>query len=108
LIYIRWREELPWTANLVYRVNWLRANARHAQWWDEEAILQREMVWTINSFETMERRWIKRNEDVNPDEPGASGLVSYAAKQAALWHQFVVDGDTSFSSAEIPGYVRRT
>jgi hypothetical protein len=90
----------------VYRVNWLRAKARYAQWVDEEAILQREMIWTIESFKTMEKKWTKRKEDVDVDHPNACGLISYAAKQAALWHRFAVDADRSFSASHIRGYVR--
>jgi len=70
----------------VYRVNWLRAKARHDRWNEEKHIVEKEMVWTTEYFRNMHRIWAARSQ--RAIEPDQSGLQSYAEKQMDMWASF--------------------
>lgn len=72
----------------VYRVNWLRAKARHARWEEEVRLLKLEMGWIVNWFAHKKMQWQSRVEGVEKDDDTASGLISYAARQQSHWHSF--------------------
>jgi hypothetical protein len=82
--------------NAVYRVNWLRAKARFKRWEEEHNLVKHEMVWTVRYFKYCQREWEGRRKRVDNDREGATGLMAYAAKQAALWGRFAEVGMTRF------------
>ena len=69
---------------VVYRISWLRAKARHARWEEEVSRVTHEMQWVISWFQTSEKTWMNRFNDVK-DEESADGLKCYALKQSHLW-----------------------
>jgi hypothetical protein len=78
----------------VYRVNWLRAKARHDRWNEELLIVQHEMKWTILWFKHQIKEWkdrLKRSEKENKP-----GHIAYAEKQVAMWKMFVREGERGF------------
>ncbi len=78
------------TQNAVYRVNWLRAKARHDRWVEEISMLKSEMGWTINYFDHEKKVWGKRAEQSG----GKEGHVAYALKQSVMWDRFGQDART--------------
>jgi hypothetical protein len=79
---------------LVKRVNWLRAKARHARWAEEVTIVKNEMVWTHLWFKHQVETWESRQR--------ASKLLMsegheiYAAKQVWVWKQFLESATEAF------------
>jgi hypothetical protein len=71
---------------LVYRVNWLRARARHLRWKEEIVRIEYEMEWTTNSFQRHEETWVKRARI--SEEAGNIGHSSFALAQAEMWKGF--------------------
>lgn len=72
----------------VYRVNWLRAKARHARWEEEVRLVSLEMGWIVNWFRHIRIEWQTRLDGVKPDDEIAGGLRSYAARQVSHWRAF--------------------
>lgn len=66
--------------HLVYRVHWLRENARHARWLEELSITSHEMIWIPHYFLHRAEVWIQHLECIT--SPGA---VAYTKHQAANW-----------------------
>jgi hypothetical protein len=51
----------------VYRVNWLRARARHARWEEELQLIPKEMEWTTLALGYYEQKWRKIAERYKQD-----------------------------------------
>ena len=79
-------------ANEVYRVNFLRAKARHDRWDEELQLVRREMHWSIRYFVHQRQVWAGRAE-VSTKE----GHRAYAYKQAAMWENFECEGEVQFA-----------
>jgi hypothetical protein len=79
--------------DLVYRVNWLRAKARHDRWMEELKIVKNEMKWTILWFENQSREW---NDRLKGSAKEQSGHIAYAEKQVAMWEMFIREGERGF------------
>jgi hypothetical protein len=80
--------------SLVYRVNWLRAKARHDRWKEELLIVQHEMKWTISWFKHHMKKWKDRlRKSVEEEKPGH---IAYAEKQVAMWKMFMREGERGF------------
>ena len=93
-LYSQYVMMIVWS--LVYRVNWLRAKARHARWSEELQIVQKEMDWTCRSFQHLHQLW-KSQADKYKDQLEKKGHHSYALKQAAMWEEWRVKANLSFS-----------
>jgi len=73
------------------RVSWLKAKARYDRWSEELRMVQHEMFWTTLWFRHQEKEW-ERRFTVNT-QPGHQ---AYAAKQQALWGNFVKKAEEGF------------
>lgn len=71
---------------VVYRVNWLRAKARHERWIEELELVKSEMMWSKLFFEHRAKLWELWCKDV--DEAEKPGHVCYANRQMAMWQAF--------------------
>ncbi|KIM74298.1 hypothetical protein PILCRDRAFT_36617, partial [Piloderma croceum F 1598] len=54
------------------------------RWEEEHNLVKHEMVWTVRYFKYCQWEWEGRRKGWIMTE-GATGLMAYAAKQAALW-----------------------
>ncbi|KLO08462.1 hypothetical protein SCHPADRAFT_835294, partial [Schizopora paradoxa] len=77
-----------------YRVNWLRAKARHARWDEEKVIVKSEMNNTIRWFEHRRETWQQRVDSAVANEKG--GHAAYARRQVALSNRFLSKANTTF------------
>jgi hypothetical protein len=68
--------------HLVYRVHWLRANARHQRWVEELSITSHEMTWIPRYFLHRAEVWIRHLKNIT-----APGAVAYTKRQAANWSE---------------------
>ena len=80
--------------SLVYRVNWLRAKARHDRWKEELLIVRYEMKWTILWFKHQMKEWKDRLR--RSVEEKKLGHIAYAEKQVAMWKMFMREGERGF------------
>jgi hypothetical protein len=78
---------------LVYRVHWLRANAKHDRWSEELSITTHEMAWIPRYFLHRAEAWIGRLE--SEKLPGA---VAYIKRQAANWRQMAASSVRIFKA----------
>lgn len=81
----------------VYRVNWLRAKARHARWQEEKVLILAEMQNTIRWFEHRKRTWEGRVQSASQTSKG--GHAAYGRKQVFLSQQFIDKAKQSFANA---------
>lgn len=79
---------------LVYRVNWLRAQARFDRWDEDLEKVRNEMLWTTLWFDHEAKRWMKFGEESLTK--GRLGHVAYAEKQSSMWEQFQSTGRKEF------------
>lgn len=70
------------TSNKVYRIHYLRADARYRRWREEETILSYEMVWTRRYFEHKAAVWKHHARGPKATTPGHR---AYAYRQVAFW-----------------------
>ncbi|THU97243.1 hypothetical protein K435DRAFT_662989, partial [Dendrothele bispora CBS 962.96] len=68
----------------VYKVNYLRAQARWQRWAEELILVKREMEWQVNWFENRKRSWLKRSTRGGLSRGGRA----YALKEANRWGAF--------------------
>ena len=52
----------------VYRVSWLRAKACLARWSEELRLVEYEMEWTVNWFQSKVKQWQNRLRDLVDEE----------------------------------------
>lgn len=71
---------------IVYRVNWLRAKARHDRWDEELKLVKNEMGWVVRWFQHQKHVWEGRVEKSRMNVQ--KGHEIYACKQVDLWNQF--------------------
>lgn len=64
----------------VYRVHWLRVQARFHRWAEELTVTKNEMEWTTHFFFTKAREW-----DAYLAPGLRSGQIAYAERQKAMW-----------------------
>ena len=79
--------------HLVYKVHWLRANARHARWSEELSITSHEMTWIPRYFLHRAEVWIQHLNSVQ-----SSGAVAYTKRQAANWRQMATSSIRIFKA----------
>ena len=78
----------------VYRVNWLRAKARHDRWDKELKLVKNEMSWVVLWFQHQRLVWEGRAESSHMvDKPGHR---IYAFKQVDLWQRMENRARTQF------------
>jgi hypothetical protein len=77
-------------------VNWLRAKAQHTRWEEELMIVQKEMEWTCNTFQSLQQIWTSR-ANVYKDNKKMQGHWSYAVKQGIMWRDWNEQAKVSFS-----------
>ncbi|KLO06806.1 hypothetical protein SCHPADRAFT_837495, partial [Schizopora paradoxa] len=87
------KEKESWMKEF-YRVNWLRAKARHARWREEKEIVLAEMQNTLRWFEHRCSTWEDRMESAIAN--GEPGHAAYARKQIALCHRLRSNAVTAF------------
>ncbi len=78
----------------MYRVVWLRADARWCRWDEEVKIVPEEMARTLRSFTRMADCW----RGLASSGQGA-GYVAFAARQAAMWQALHDNADRVFTAA---------
>lgn len=90
----------------VQRVHWLRSAAQYARWAEELSITEHEMEWTTRWFLNRLQCWTVRRDAAaaNRSKPGH---VAYAEKQMAMWLEFAVQADTTYTLNN-PTYIRLT
>ena len=89
-----------------YRVNWLRAKAWYDRWQEEVALVNHEMMWTINWFEHQKEKWTAIAND--GDQHGQEGHIIYAQKQILMWAAFADKARRGFENGDSPRVKRRT
>lgn len=87
----------------VYRVHWLKAQARNDRWREEVVLLLSEMEWTEGYFRHMARLWESRGhtaeQDVAERSTQMGGLICYAKKEQAMWTRMADRANAAFSTA---------
>jgi hypothetical protein len=86
----------------VYRVNWLRAKARHDRWEEEVILVTKEMGWTVNWFNHYATRWRLRAQNVD----AKGGAAAYAWKQAQVWESLKKDCEVMFGVGRSEPYLQ--
>lgn len=83
------------TVGLVYRVNFLRAQANHDRATEEVNIVIHEMDWTVRYFRYMSERWQTRAASSS-----SAGHTCYALWQSAMWGKFASRADSAFATVQ--------
>ena len=90
--YALWKSVL--LTFLVYRVNWLRAQAPSERATEELLMVKHEMRWSVNWFQKQQTTWMARGG--RSLQEGKPGHQAYAEKQVAMWGRFVEHAKQGF------------
>ena len=84
--------ELILLTNLVYRVNWLRANEGFQRCQEEVVLVHSEMDWTVRYFSYQAKRWSERTAS----KDNSLGHRLFGLRMAALWDRLAQRSRDSF------------
>lgn len=74
----------PSNNKIVYRIHYLRADARYKRWREEETIIGYEMVWTRRYFEYKAAAW---KQHARGPKSITAGHRAYAFRQVSFWEK---------------------
>lgn len=83
----------------VYRVNWLRAKARCARWYEEERTVKTEMGNTLRYYRRRAYDWDKRAD--KSDSQGHAGHACYARRKSSMWKALGAEAEKLFKNNPI-------
>ncbi|PPQ87765.1 hypothetical protein CVT25_015008 [Psilocybe cyanescens] len=85
---------------LVKQVHWLRARAQFQRWDEEKTLVSYEMQWTVSYFINKSRWWkLAASGPGRNSAPLQPGVIAYAHRQSAMWHQLAIIADQSFQQS---------
>ncbi|KAF8801024.1 hypothetical protein BYT27DRAFT_7116196, partial [Phlegmacium glaucopus] len=71
-------------------IHWLRARAQLMRWQEEVTLTRYEMQWTVAFFSYSSHKW-------GMQLGSTAGAIAYAKHNQAMWHQFAIRADWTFS-----------